>query len=214
MKCNSTLDGLTKYEELNKLEETCPVHWAAGYAAAAVHESCGESTICRDGLVQVLTILSDIENGKGRPEDPRLLEDICQVIIADGDCQLSVKAADNILKALHASPEVFEEHCVRKICKMMVCSGCYSLYIDPAVCNGCGNCAKQVEDGAVAGGPGMIHVIRDDTKLKNTEYSSICPCGAIKKAGAVKPMLPEAPVPVGSFVTGGLRRKRKSRLES
>ena len=213
MKCNSVLDEIIKYEELNKLEEMCAVHWAAGYAAAAVHASCGESTICRDGLVQIREILSDIENGKGRPEDPRLLEDLCQVIIADGDCPLSVKTADNILSTLHSFPEVFEEHCVRKICKMMICSGCYSLYIDPAVCDGCGRCLDYAASGAVSGGPGMIHVINDDAKLKNTDFPDSCPCGAIKKASTVKPALPSSPVPVGSFVTSGLRRKRKSRLE-
>ena len=62
MKCNSILDELIKYEELNKLEEMCAVHWASGYAAAAVHASCGESTICRDGLVQIREILSETES--------------------------------------------------------------------------------------------------------------------------------------------------------
>ena len=212
MKCETTLNECPAYEELTEQESVCPVDWALGFVKAAQAASCGKSTICRDGLEQFQAILSDIAKGKGRPDDTRLMEDLCQAVIADADCGLTTKAAEAILHTIRTYPDVYEEHCIRKLCKKMICSGCYSLYIDPAVCDGCGKCLQHAAGGAVSGGSGMIHVINDDSKLKNSEFLNSCPCGAIKKAGAVKPQVPEAPVPVGSFATGGLRRKRKSRL--
>ena len=45
----------------------------------------------------------------------------------------------------------------------------------------------------------MIHVINTDNCSKSMICVSVCPKGAIKKAGAVKPKLPGEPVPVGSL---------------
>ena len=68
--------------------------------------------------------------------------------------------------------------------------------------------------GAVLGGEGMIHVIKNDRELKNDAFIGCCPVGAIKKCGAIKPPVPPAPVPVGSFGAasggaGGGRRRRR-----
>ena len=68
-------------------------------------------------------------------------------------------------------------------------------------------------DGAVAGGEGMIHVIKKDLlEMKSSDFAAVCPVGAIKKAGLVKPPIPTDPVPVGSFgaaAAGGGRRRRR-----
>ena len=83
------------------------------------------------------------------------------------------------------------------------------MYIDPALCTGCEICAKAAPEGAIAGGEGMIHVIKDDSRLKNDEFFALCPVAAIKKAGAIKPRVPQEPVPVGSFEANGGRRRRR-----
>ena len=60
----------------------------------------------------------------------------------------------------------------------------------------------------------MIHVIKKDLlAMKTGEFAAVCPVGAIKKAGLIKPPVPTDPVPVGSFGAGagagGGRRRRR-----
>ena len=60
----------------------------------------------------------------------------------------------------------------------------------------------------------MIHIVKKDLlEMKREEFIGICPVGAIKKAGLVKPPVPTDPVPVGSFGAaagaGGGRRRRR-----
>jgi NADH-quinone oxidoreductase subunit F len=167
--------------------------------------------MCRDGLMQIKTLLLDITNGKGRNDDLRLLEDLCGVIAADKDCALAKKAAENVLYSMRECAEEFEMHCNRKRCTAMICKAYYTIYIDPAQCSGCGKCLHYAPAGAIAGGEGLIHVVKDDMPLKEQAFLDCCPQGAIKKAGSIKPQIPQAPIPVGSFIAiGGLRRRRGS----
>jgi len=209
MKCDVLLVGLPSSDELTVQNKNCPVDWALRVVSTAADAACGHTTICRDGLNQIKTILTDIASGKGQSDDLMLLEDLCTVIVDDKDCAISVAAAEAVLFSLRSFTDDWEKHCVRKLCSSLICKGCYSVYIDPAVCNGCGACLSKVKDGVIAGGPGLIHVLKDDAAVKEGNLEDYCPLGAMKKAGAIKPQVPQTPVPVGTFApTGGLRRKR------
>ena len=66
--------------------------------------------------------------------------------------------------------------------------------------------------GAVSGGEGLISVVDTARCTHCGQCFAACPAGAFTKAGMVKPALPEAPVPVGSFSAeagGGRRRRRR-----
>ena len=211
MKCNVLLDNYPELSELS--DQDCPVNATFTLLGEAVRRACGQTTVCRDGLLQLYTIVSDITEGKGRGDDCSLLEDLCSMIIIDGDCPLSVKTAEAVLYSIHTFPEEWEKHCVRRLCVHQLCHGCYSLYIDPELCNGCGKCRESAPENAILGSAGMIHIIQKDTQLKNEAFINSCPLHAIKKAGAVNPKLPQTPIPAGTFSGGGLRRKRVSRLK-
>jgi NADH-quinone oxidoreductase subunit F len=105
--------------------------------------------------------------------------------------------------------EIFAQHLLRKRCKNLVCNGCFTLHALPALCQGCGACAAICPKGAIKGGNGLIHVIEDGLCDRCLKCVSACPSQAIAKAGAAKPECPSEPVPVGSFASGGKRRKRR-----
>ena len=209
MKCELVLDNFPDKQALQD-ENCCPVDRALTCMSRAVEGACGRTTICRDGLYQIYTIISDIARGKGRGDDMILLRDLCNTIVIDGECPLSIAAANAVMESLDTFPDVWEKHCNRKLCDKMVCIGCYTLYIDPAVCDGCGECIKAAPEGSIIGGSGMVHIIKDEATVKQIDYQTMCPKSAFKKAGAVKPQLPSEPVPVGTAVqTKGLQRRRR-----
>ena len=128
-------------------------------------------------------IPEDISNGRGSVEDLDLLKDCCELIIKANECELSVRTAELVKASLETHYDEWYDHLTRKRCKAMECPACYTLYIDPALCNGCGKCLGAAPENAVVGGEGMIHVIKKDLlAMKTGEFAAVCPVGAIKKA--------------------------------
>lgn len=198
---------------LNKPETVCPVDWAKGIVEAARQEACGKSVMCRDGLWQVELLLDAITLGQAESEDLALLREVLDAMNLVG-CPNTKKVAQLLLASMNTYADEWELHARRHRCSAMVCPAYYDVYIDPAACKGCHDCVKAAPEGAIAYGDGMISVVVDDSKLKTPEILGSCPNGAIKKfSGAVKPRVPEAPVPVGSFenaaAAGGGRRRRR-----
>lgn len=193
-------------------EGICPVDWALSCVKTAYENNCGKSVMCRDGMAQLRLIVSDIANGRGQNEDIALLRELCQVIAATGGCAISRRAAENVLHTLDSFPDEWEAHCRRRRCTALVCPAYFGVYIDPAVCTGCGACVSHAPEGAVLGEEGMVHVVADEDGVKTGEFLICCPHEAIKKYGAVKPRgIPEAPVPVGSAPEGAAPRRRRRR---
>ncbi len=218
--CEITANELPTIEEVSQVRDgLCPVCEAARIARKAHESVCGHGTFCRDGMYQLFLIPEDISMGQGSVSDLGLLKDCCEMIIMANECELSVHTAQLVKTLLEVHYDEWYDHLTRKRCKAMECPAGYALYIDPAICNGCGKCASAAPDGAVAGGDGRIHVIKKDLiEMKNSGFISVCPVGAIKKwTGAIRPMMPTDPVPVGSFgnnagadgATGGARRRRR-----
>lgn len=209
MKCNHNVDLIPDASEIAELKEgLCPVDWARRVVAIARRENCGKSVMCRDGMTQLQEILTDVTTGGGQSDDLELIKDICQAIVNAGGCEIAEKAASDVMASMDKYYDEWDIHCRRKRCTALACESYYSVYIDPETCTGCTACARD----GVAGGDGLIHVIMNDSALKTEEFFGICPVGAIKKAGAIKPKTPEEPVPVGSFTgaaEGGTRRRRR-----
>ena len=210
--CDMTAAGLPGVEEiLNKPEDVCPVQWAAAVAHQAHQSTCGHDVFCRDGLNQLYLIMEEITNDRGTTEDLDLLAELCDTMLTGAGCELSYKAVELVKASLDNYGEEWRAHIVRKKCSAFQCKPFYSLYIDPNACTGCGACRKHAPEGAVAGGEGLIHVIKNDSALTNEEFLGCCPVSAIKKAGTVKPALPPEPVPVGTFGAGGAAGGRRRR---
>ena len=192
-------------------EGSCPVVWSIELVKAARVDACGKSVMCRDGLWQLQLMLEGISQGQSNSDDLDVMKETL-VAMKEIGCPNTQKVASLILDLIDQNPDEWNLHVTRKRCTALVCY--YNLYIDPAVCQGNGACLKCAPAGAVAGGEGMISVIKDDSELKNDAFLTCCPNGAIKKCGAIKPPCPLDPVPVGSFgagaaAGGGGRRRRR-----
>lgn len=190
-------------------EGVCPVDWARRVTETAREALCGKGTLCRDGVTQLWRIVDDIARGKGRGGDLDLLEDVCAVIQTAGDCELAVGCAQRVRASVECHGEVWNAHITRKKCDALACRGCYTVHVDAAKCTGCGACAPVCPEGCVAGGEGLIHVVDSESCTRCGACFAACPAGAVVKAGAVKPRCPDAPVPVGSFSSGGAVRRRR-----
>ena len=192
-------------------ESACPVQWCLKLVEQARGLSDGKSVMSRDGLWQLQLMIEAATRGQSGEEDLEVYKETLDAMELIGDA-FTEKVAVLLKANLDAYSSEWDMHVRRNRCKSLVCY--YDLYIDPAVCQGNGACLKAAPAGAVLGGEGMISVIKNDRELKNDEFISSCPLGAIKKCGAVKPPCPQAPVPVGSFgsAAGGAgvgRRRRR-----
>lgn len=194
------------------MQDMCPVRWAQEGIATAYRVCDGLDVMSRDGMAQLDILLRELTSGKGQSNDIPMIEDLCTVIATTEGSELARRAAANVLYSLAQYPEEWDLHCRRHRCTALQCESYYSLYIDPALCQGCHDCLKAAPVGSIASGEGMISVVMDDGPCKALDITQLCPNGAWKKAGAVKPRLPEEPVAVGSFGAGsegGARRRRR-----
>ncbi|MEP6946220.1 MAG: NADH-quinone oxidoreductase subunit NuoF [Acidobacteriota bacterium] len=71
------------------------------------HESCGWCTPCREGTDWIVKIFNRIADGGGRPEDAKLLLDICDNMEGKSFCPLADAAAWPIQSAIKQFPDDF-----------------------------------------------------------------------------------------------------------
>ncbi|MEJ7623343.1 MAG: NADH-quinone oxidoreductase subunit NuoF [Pyrinomonadaceae bacterium] len=72
------------------------------------HESCGWCTPCREGTDWLVKIFNRISIGEGRPEDAKLMLDICDNIEGKSFCPLGDAAAWPIQSAIRQFPDDFK----------------------------------------------------------------------------------------------------------
>ncbi len=196
MTCDIESTLLPEWDEASP--EGCVVDYCKTLMDIARKESCGKCVLCREGTWQVYELIRGITEGHAESGDLELVTELLEQIRSNAGCELSQEAAWRSLELMKGSPEEWDQHIRRKRCSSLICKSSYTLYVDPALCDGCGACVPGCQAGAIAGGEGMIHVIQTDTCNKSLACLSACPKGAIKKAGPVKPKVPLEPIPVGS----------------
>jgi NADH-quinone oxidoreductase subunit F len=79
------------------------------------HESCGWCTPCREGTDWIVKIFNRVANGGGRPEDAKLLLDICDNIEGKSFCPLGDAAAWPVQSAIKQFPDDFKRWLADKI---------------------------------------------------------------------------------------------------
>ncbi|NIM65377.1 MAG: NADH-quinone oxidoreductase subunit F [Candidatus Latescibacteria bacterium] len=72
------------------------------------NESCGKCVPCREGIRQMLKIVTNISEGNGREGDIQLLEEISEVAAAASLCALGKTASDPLLSTLRYFRDEYE----------------------------------------------------------------------------------------------------------
>jgi NADH-quinone oxidoreductase subunit F len=92
-------------------DTTCPVGMTLNLLQFFAQESCGWCTPCREGLQWSVSLLRDIEQGDGRPEDLDLLQEHVWLMGADkAFCDLAPGAMQPLEAALRLFRDDFVQH--------------------------------------------------------------------------------------------------------
>jgi NADH-quinone oxidoreductase subunit F len=129
------LDTQVDFDELPKLgaimgsggmivmdEDTCMIDVAKYFLNFLSGESCGKCSACREGIRQMLKILTNISEGKGRESDIELLEELAISTKNASLCALGGSAPNPVLSTLKYFRHEYEDHILYKRCEAGVCS--------------------------------------------------------------------------------------------
>ncbi len=181
-------------------EDTCMVDMTRFFLTFTQAESCGKCIPCRWGTKQILDILEDITNGKGRPGDIELLQELAESVKDNSLCGLGQTAPNPVLTSIRYFRDEYEEHISEKRCPALACQALISYYILPDKCEGCMICARNCPVQAIEGGKRMVHVIDQDKCTKCGTCFDVCPpkFGAVVKVSGKPVDVPDEPVPVAA----------------
>ena len=132
-------------------EDTCMVDVARYFINFLTDESCGKCVPCREGLRQMLKILTRITEGKGRDGDIETLEDLSETAIEAALCALGKSAPNPFLSTLRYFRDEYEAHIKDKRCPALSCKELIAYYIDPEKCQACMICLKKCPAEAING---------------------------------------------------------------
>ena len=176
-------------------EDTCMVDVARYFLDFLTDESCGKCVPCREGIRQMLKILTNISEGKGKEGDIELLEELSGVTKDASLCALGKSAPNPVLSTIRYFRDEYEAHIKEKRCPAYACKALISYYIDPEKCQACMICLRQCPAEAIVGGKNQIHVIDQEKCTKCGTCFEVCPprFGAAKKISGepVPPPIPE-----------------------
>lgn len=197
------LDIKVDYDELAKVgaimgsggmivmdEDTCMVDVAKYFLNFLTDESCGKCVPCREGIRQMLKILTRISKGKGREGDVELLEELSEATRDASLCALGGTAPNPVMSTIRYFRNEFEAHIKEKKCPAYVCKDLVLYCIDPEKCKACMICLRKCPANCISGGKNRIHVIDQEKCTKCGTCFEVCP----PRFGAVRRLSGE-PVP-------------------
>jgi NADH:ubiquinone oxidoreductase subunit F (NADH-binding)/(2Fe-2S) ferredoxin/Pyruvate/2-oxoacid:ferredoxin oxidoreductase delta subunit len=176
-------------------EDTCMVDVARYFMAFLTDESCGKCVPCREGMRQMLKLLTNMTRGKGQEGDIALLEQLAETAIEASLCALGKSSPNPFLSTLKYFREEYEAHVREKRCPALSCKELIAFHIDPEKCQACMMCLRKCPSEAIVGGKNRIHVIDQEKCTKCGTCFEVCPprFRAVRKISGepVPPPIPE-----------------------
>jgi NADH-quinone oxidoreductase subunit F len=170
-------------------EGTCMVDIARYFLDFLKEESCGKCVPCREGIARSLEILNRICDGKGRPEDLDLLEELSHTIKGFSLCALGQSAPNPVLSTLKYFRAEYEAHIYDKRCPAGVCKPLIEYWIDPNICTGCEACVRACPQQIITGEKKAPHVISKMGCVKCGACYDVCRFQAIViRSGEAQPV--------------------------
>ncbi|MHC4398345.1 MAG: NADH-ubiquinone oxidoreductase-F iron-sulfur binding region domain-containing protein [Planctomycetota bacterium] len=160
-------------------EETCMVDVAKYFLEFLQDESCGKCVPCRVGVDRMLEIVTDVAEGRGRPEQLDLLAELGETVAETALCALGKTAPNPVLSTLRYFRDEYEAHIHQRRCSAGVCRALIRYTIDDKNCDGCGVCRKACPHGAVTGEKDEPHAIDAETCTKCGICRDSCRFGAV-----------------------------------
>ena len=161
-------------------ESSCMVDVAKYFLTFLQDESCGKCLPCRVGIDRMLEVITDITEGRGRPEQIDLLEELAETVSQTALCGLGKTAPNPVLSTLRYFRSEYEAHISEKKCPAGVCKALITYWIDPDKCPGCGVCIQGCAHQAITGGKQQVHVIDNQLCQKCGICRSECNFDAIQ----------------------------------
>jgi len=147
-------------------QDTCMVDLARYFLDFLKEESCGQCTPCREGIKQMLDVLTDICEGRGKEEDIELLEELGSMIQKFSLCGLGTSAPNPVLTTILYFRDEYEAHIRDKKCPAGVCKPLFHYEVDEQACTGCQLCAMKCPQEAITGQKKEAHHLYQEKFIK------------------------------------------------
>jgi NADH-quinone oxidoreductase subunit F len=155
-------------------ESTCMVDVARYFLEFIQQESCGKCVPCRLGTKQMLDILVDITEGKGKKEDLNLLLDLAKAIKSGSLCGLGQTSPNPVLTTIRFFANEYRAHINERMCPALICKELIKYRVIAGKCEGCMLCLKSCPSGAITGVKDQPHTIDQKKCIKCGTCIEMC----------------------------------------
>ena len=94
----------------------CPVDLALNFLNLCRAQTCGKCVPCRIGLAQISALLTDVLDGRAKPETLRLIEETARTVEETADCAIGRHAARLVLNGTEGFRADYLEHINHRRC--------------------------------------------------------------------------------------------------
>lgn len=160
-------------------DRTCMVDVARYFLKFLTDESCGKCMPCREGVKQLLRIVEDICDGKGKEGDVERIEALGDVVCKASLCGLGKSAPNPVLSTVRYFRHEYEAHIRDHKCPAGVCRKLTRFEISADKCTGCMVCARACPTQAITGEKRKPHVIAQDKCTQCGACRTVCKFDAV-----------------------------------